>query len=120
MVAVALILAILFNSSANILIKLGMQKFKESREIFVLLSGICTNWQLMLGMIFFALNLGCYAYALSRMKLSVAYPIMMSMSFGIVIATSAFYLKETLSREQIFGLFFILTGVVLVAKDLKT
>ncbi len=119
MVAVALIVAIFFNSSANILIKVGMQKFKGSRELFSLMGGLLTNWQLLLGMAFFGANLVCYAYALSKMKLSIAYPIMMSMSFGIVIAASAFYLKEIMTREQIFGLFLILAGVILVAKDLN-
>lgn len=119
-VAIALALAIFFNSTANILIKLGMQRFRMEKNISVLLWEILSNWPLLVGMFFFASNLVCYAYALSRMKLSVAYPIMMSMSFGVVIAVSAFYLKETITRVQMVGLFLILAGVILVAKDLKS
>jgi multidrug transporter EmrE-like cation transporter len=110
-----LMLAILFNSSANILIKWGMEGLKKGGTGGLLLK----SWPLGVGVFFFALNLGCYAYVLGKMKLSVAYPIMMSMSFAVVIGSSVLVFKEDLSRLQSLGLFLILSGVVLLARDLK-
>jgi multidrug transporter EmrE-like cation transporter len=64
----------------------------------------------------FALNVGFYVLALTRLNLSVAYPIMMAGGVVIIIAVSVLLLHETLTTRQAVGLFLLIAGIVLVAE----
>jgi len=66
----------------------------------------------------FALNIVAYSYVLSKIQLSIAYPIMTSVGFLIVVGFSVFALKEQVSMVQIIGIVMIVAGVVLVAGKL--
>ncbi|MCP4144803.1 MAG: hypothetical protein GY752_05900 [bacterium] len=116
---IALIVALLANAFANILIKSGM----KSKEIalsdpLTALKQIITNPLVIAGVGLFALNIVAYSYVLSKIQLSIAYPIMTSVGFLIVVGFSVFALKEQVSMVQIIGIVMIATGVVLVASKL--
>jgi multidrug transporter EmrE-like cation transporter len=74
------------------------------------------NYIVLLGIAFFSIALVSYSYVLSHIQLSIAYPIMTSLGFVIVIVTSLLYLNENLTMIQILGIFSIILGVWLVAK----
>jgi len=57
-----------------------------------------------------------YGYVLSKMNLSIAYPLMTSIGFLIVTLVSWVFLKETITLIQIGGFILILLGVWMVAK----
>jgi multidrug transporter EmrE-like cation transporter len=65
----------------------------------------------------FALNVGFYAYALRKMPISVAYPIMVTAGFVIIVLVAGMFLKERLTAWQWSGVAAVLIGVTLVAKD---
>ena len=50
------------------------------------------------------------------MNLSIAYPLMTSIGFMIVILASWLFLNEIITPLQIVGFLFILSGVWMVAK----
>jgi multidrug transporter EmrE-like cation transporter len=50
--------------------------------------------------------------------LSLAYPIMTSGGFLIVVTASAILLRESLSVPQMFGIALIIAGVILVASQM--
>jgi multidrug transporter EmrE-like cation transporter len=108
-------MAIFLNSTANILIKVGVMDRP-------LKPGLTTIVRIVLapavigGIICFALALVAYGYVLSKVNLSIAYPLMTSIGFVIVIVASSLFLKESISSIQIFGFFLILSGVWVVAK----
>jgi multidrug transporter EmrE-like cation transporter len=106
--------AIIFNALANILIKIGMLKSGQNLTLTSLVSSFF-NPLIFLGIACFALALIAYAVVLSRLNLSIAYPIMTSLGFLIVISVSALYLGEALTVAQIIGFILILIGVWLVA-----
>ncbi len=54
-------------------------------------------------------------YVLNKINLSIAYPLMTSIGFIIVVSFSIFFLSEKVVPLQVLGLFLILTGVWLVA-----
>lgn len=118
---VALVAALTLNAVANLMMKFGVNRLKAdlaagSGPIPALL----TNWVLILGLIFFASNVVLYTFALSGIKISVAYPIMVSGGFVIISVVAWKYLHERLSHAQWAGVALILVGVWLVAREMTT
>ena len=71
----------------------------------------------MLGLTCFAANVVFYTYALVRLPISVAYPIMVTCGFAIIVVVAGLKLHERLSPIQWVGVAAILIGVWLVAND---
>jgi len=112
---VILILAITFNAVANILMKIGMLKGKQGNGFADFMLGIIINPALIAGVVCFAIGLAAYCFVLTKLNLSVAYPIMTSVGYVIVIIASWLFLKETITAIQIAGFPLIIAGVWMVA-----
>lgn len=110
-----LILAIILNAFANIFIKAGMIGSKEE-SMLLLLKNKWLSLPIISGIICFALALIAYSYVLSKLNLSIAYPIMTSLGFVIVILASWLVFKESITLAQMVGFMLILSGVWLVAR----
>lgn len=123
--AVALVVALLLNASANLMIRFGMRAVDLDLGGAGLLQGgvmnagrlLLRHWILLAGLACFALNVVFYAYALRKMPISVAYPIMVTVGFVIIVAVASVFLKERLTTVQWVGVVAVLIGVSLVAKD---
>jgi len=108
-------LAIILNALANILMKVAMRK-QDSTEVIKMITQSLTNHTLFLGILSFALALVAYCYVLSKLNLSIAYPLMTSLGFLIVILASWLFLNETITKIQIVGFICIIAGVWMVAR----
>jgi multidrug transporter EmrE-like cation transporter len=116
---VALIVALTANAAANLLIRAGMRgRGDELGDVGSALRGIVLNPLVLAGVALFAVNVLSYAYVLSRIPLSIAYPIMTSAGFLIVVTASSIFFHETLDAVQIAGAVVILIGVGMVASRL--
>ena len=73
------------------------------------------NFQLLAGLILFALNVVFYVGALARLNLAVAYPIMMAGGVLIVFSASIVLFKEPFTNAQLIGTVFLIVGITLVA-----
>jgi multidrug transporter EmrE-like cation transporter len=113
---ILLSIAILFNGIANILIKKGMLNQPEAASTTQIITHYCSSWPVIAGLIMFTINIVAYTQALSRLPLSVAYPIMVAMSGLIVIMGSIILFKETINWSQWIGFALIITGITMVAK----
>ncbi len=111
-----LALAITLNAVANILMKVGMLKQAETRGVIEMARAAAVNPAVLLGLVSFALALAAYLYVLSKVNLSIAYPIMTSLGYVIVIVVSWALLNENIAKIQILGFVFIIAGVWMVAK----
>ena len=80
-----------------------------------LIKKVFLNPWLVLGVFLFIGALGAYGVALSKMNLSIAYPIMTSLGFVIVTVFSILHFKETINLAQFIGLVAILGGIWLVS-----
>jgi multidrug transporter EmrE-like cation transporter len=119
LVHAVLAFALVANAVANILIKEGMRdKNPNLSDIVGTLKIMLLNPPLLAGLLFFGLALGAYSYVLSQIKLSVAYPIMTSVGFLIVVSYSFFKLNENITYLQMGGLALILAGVWMVATNM--
>lgn len=122
---VALVLALTLNAAANLMIKFGMRGIDVelggaspmSDGVGGLVRLLFRHWVLLAGLCCFALNVVFYAFALQKLPISIAYPIMVASGFGIIVTVAGFMLGERLSLAQWGGVVAILLGVTLVAKD---
>ena len=122
--AIALVIALSLNATANLMIKFGMERSKAAGVTtadgaVAVGSALLTNWVLIAGLCCFALNVGFYAYALKGLPISVAYPIMVTVGFAIIVTVAGMYLHERLTPRQWIGVCLILVGVWLVASQAK-
>ena len=113
-----LFLALILNSCANILIKVGAQKsgsLLEANGIIQKIFYLIKNPYLIFGIFFFASNIIFYFMALKKIKLSIAYPIMSSGGFLIISIASIILFKENFDIYQVLGILFIILGILLVS-----
>lgn len=105
--------AFVLNSLANLLLKLGAQKgfvLTSFRPLFLLTN----NWQFILGCLFFIANVPLYFLSLKYLPLSVAYPIMVIMSFILVNILAVVFLHEVVNLVQFCGYVLLIGGLLLV------
>lgn len=123
--AIALVVALLLNATANLFIKFGMRGIDLELAgaspldggVWGLVKLLLRHWILLAGLACFALNVVFYAFALQKLPISAAYPIMVTSGFAIIVTVAGFMLNERLTVTQWVGVGAILLGVVLVAKD---
>jgi quaternary ammonium compound-resistance protein SugE len=58
----------------------------------------------------------CYAQALKRLDISVAYPVMTAMTIATLTAIGTLVLAEALTPAKLLGLGLLMSGVVLIAR----
>ncbi|WP_437717013.1 EamA family transporter [Sorangium sp. So ce448] len=115
-----LIIALVFNATANILMKLASRRVPSMEGLSLVEKGLAlvTNYHLVLGLVLFASNILFYVLALKRINLSIAYPIMSSGGFLLISVFSVYVLHETLTALQIGGIVLIAAGIALLAYNI--
>ncbi len=112
--------SILATATAQLLLKRGMMSVGQMNFSFSnllnLVAQIFHNIYLFLGLLFFGLSFFSWLFVLSRLQLNIAYPIVTSLNFCLVVAGSWFLFKEELSLVQISGIGFIAFGIFLLLK----
>jgi multidrug transporter EmrE-like cation transporter len=107
-----LITAFSFNAIANILLKVQARAGLKF-EGFNLVT-LKNNWLFLLGLFLFATNVIFYFLALRNIPISVAYPVMMVMSFLIINGYAYFFLSEKITPGQIVGYLFVIIGIIMI------
>lgn len=120
----ALAFALVLNAGANLMMKFGVKRMDgNSLHLDQGFSGIVqaliNNWVLILGLFCFATNVLFYTYALKKIPISLAYPVMVGAGFAIIAVVAWRYLGESLSVGQWLGVGLILMGIVLVAREMR-
>lgn len=114
-----IIFAIFLNTAAQLALKAGMGRigyFAFSWNNLVSISlQVATNPFILTGLICYVLSVVVWLLVLSRIEVSVAYPLV---SLGyIATAIAAYYLfDEALTPLRILGIMVILVGVYMVAR----
>lgn len=112
-------IALVLNAIANILMKIGASHLNSFKG-YGFMEGLFKNYLLVIGCILFALNVIFYVLALSKINLSVGYPIMLAGGLVIITIVSYFFLKESITVLQLAGIFFLLVGIVLIAVQYRS
>ncbi len=115
-----LMLGVLLNASAQLLLKAGMNRIGEFEfhltNVLPIGVQVATNLPILLGLAAYTISVLVWMMVLSRVDVSMAYP-MVSLGY-VVNAIAAYYLfAESLSALRVSGIFVILLGVFLVARS---
>lgn len=119
----ALLAALILNATANLLIKASAMTPAGGAPLSGGIAGalwsVATNWVFLLGLICFGLNLVAYQFALQKLPISMAYPIMVASGYAIIVVVASTRMHERLSSMQWVGVALILAGVALVSAYVK-
>lgn len=114
---------VLLNAAAQLLLKAGTTRIGEFEfsfsNIVPIGMKVATQWPIVAGLGCYGISVVVWILALSRVPVSVAYPML---SIGYVVnAFAAYYLfGESLSAQKLLGIGFILIGIYLVARSTPT
>jgi multidrug transporter EmrE-like cation transporter len=114
---VILALAILFNALANITLKWGVGQGSPLiiPDPLAAIKYFAANVWVWLGIALFGLAFVLYSVVLTRINLSVAYPVMTSMGLVLISLVSVLVFHEAISFWQTGGMVLIVIGVWLVS-----
>jgi multidrug transporter EmrE-like cation transporter len=117
---VLIITGVILNAAAQLLLKAGTNavghfEFQTSNIVPV---GLQLAFQpyILSGMVCYAISLVVWIMALSRVPVSIAYP-MLSIGYVINALIAWHWLGEAISGQKLLGISFIILGVVLITKS---
>lgn len=117
---IIILISVFLNASAQIFLKKGMMIIGRfdfiQTNYFNLALTIAKNPFLILGFACYGLSIITWMAALSRTEVSFAYPFL-SLGYVLVLLFGYYFFNETIDMWKIFGVFFILVGVVMIAKS---
>ncbi|BBE08629.1 MAG: Small Multidrug Resistance protein [Glomeribacter sp. 1016415] len=110
---------VLLNTSAQLLLKAGVNAvspFEFSRANIVPIGlQLMAQWPIIGGLICYAFSLVVWIIGLSRVDVSIAYP-MLSLGYVLNALLAAYFFGETLSLQRLIGTGIILLGVYVLAR----
>lgn len=112
-------LGVTLNAGAQLLLKTAMNRigsfsFSWDNLTPVLVQAV-TSPYIWLGLMAYAVSVVVWMMALSRVDVSVAYP-MLSLGYVMVAIVGHFWLQESLTFERVAGIFIIIVGVFLLTR----
>lgn len=115
-----LLICVFINTAAQIALKIGMERighfaFTLANFLPITWQTLCSPW-VMGGIFLFCVSTGFWLMLLSRVPVSIAYP-MISISYISSAIVAHYWLGESLSMMRIVGIMVILVGVYLVARS---
>jgi multidrug transporter EmrE-like cation transporter len=115
-----LLLGVFLNAGAQLLLKAGANRISHlsftGDNLIPITLQVATNLPIILGLVAYVMSVVIWIGVLSRVDVSVAYP-MVSLGY-VVNAIAAFYLfHEPLNAIRMSGIFVILVGVYMVARS---
>lgn len=117
---IVIIFSVFLNAAAQLFLKKGSQVLNEpdvNENIFSLFMTVFFNSSIISGLSCYAISILLWIYALSKVDVSIAYP-MISIGF-IFNALAAWYLfSEPLGLYKLIGIFFIIVGVILISRGI--
>jgi len=110
--------ALVLNATANVLIKYSASRFEPAPEgaaILVRLISVLSP-AFVLALFLFAMNIFAYQGALRSLRISIAYPVMVSGGYLLILLASRFLFRERMDPIQYIGIGLILGGIWLVVR----
>ncbi len=113
-------LCVVLNVASQLLLKTGMNTIGhfqiEANNLLSTGLKIATNPNIVIGLLLYGLSFGLWLVALSRLDVSIAYPLL-SIGYIIMPFVAYLFLGEVLSILRIIGICIIIVGVYIVSKS---
>jgi multidrug transporter EmrE-like cation transporter len=118
---IPLILAgVALNAAAQLLLRQGMLTVGSfalnGGALWQVLPRVALNPWVIAGLASYVLSVGLWLIVLSRVEVSVAYP-MVSLGYVLTVLLARFLFNEDVSLQRLLGVFVIICGVWLVARS---
>lgn len=115
-----LTLALIMNAAANVLIKYSATRtvaapLGENAPFLARMTSYISPF-FVIAVVLFGLNLLAYSVALRSFRISIAYPIMVSGAYVLILIAGWFLFQERLTAVQYAGIGLILAGLWLVVR----
>jgi multidrug transporter EmrE-like cation transporter len=116
MIALLMFFVVALNVCGHVFLKVGMNQVgqMDGRSIIQFAFSSLTNPYVLLGLTGYVTSVAGYIVVLSRTQLSIAYPILMSSGYALVVLVSFLWLKEPFSAIKWLGISMILLGVMII------
>ncbi len=116
MIILLMVFVVALNVCGHVFLKVGMNQVGDfaGRSLGQFATASLTNKYVMLGLAGYVSSVTGYIVVLSRTHLSVAYPILMSTGYALVVLTSFLFLKEPFGTLKWIGIVLIMFGVILI------
>lgn len=108
-----LLLAFTLNGVANVILKLSATRGLDL-SVWSPLALASKNYLFLLGLVIFAANVIFYFLALRSIPISLAYPVMVVMSFLIINAYAVWGLGEVITPGQLAGYLLLVLGLLMI------
>lgn len=105
--------AIVIKSKMNEVGKIELQSFRETLDYGLV---FLKSPVVVISLILFFSAPFLFAVALSRLPLSIAYPVQVGLNFLLVLLLSFFFLSESMTAVKLGGIFLIMVGVIMLNK----
>lgn len=116
-----LTISVIFNVTANVLLKKGVVSFGgvsgEASKLIESLTKAALNPLILVGLVLYGLSFLIWLRVLSFNDLSKSYPIFAACVFLLTTAISLKVLNESISLNRIFGIVIMLVGIFIVARS---
>lgn len=111
---VIILTSVFFNAIAQICMKLGAQNKETLLETGKIILFAYLNNYILLGLLFYSISIFLWIEALTKVQVSIAYP-MLSLGYIFVTIMAYFLFKEEITAIKIVGLTIIILGIVILA-----
>lgn len=113
-----LIFNVIVGAVGNVFFKIGTERLPdfEAKNLLSDTGRMLSSPFVLAGILFLALNFPLYSFLIQKMKLAVAFPLVTSLTFLMVVLISFFYFKESLSATQYLGIAVLAAGLWLLAR----
>jgi drug/metabolite transporter (DMT)-like permease len=117
---IPLLIGIFLNATAQLLLKAGMDRIGYFtfawKNIMPIGLQVAANPYIIIGLACYVFSVVAWLLALSRVEVSIAYPIL-SLGYIVTALAAYWFLHENLSAVRIAGIVVILVGVYLVSRS---
>lgn len=112
---------IVFNSVGALIIKykineMGTIQFSSSRFVIKYFYELIKSPLIICGIFSIFISAFVWMVALSRLQISIAYPVAVGLNFIVVVTVALIFFKEHLSVEKIIGIVLIFISVFLISR----
>ena len=114
-----IIIGVLLNAASQLLLKAGTNAighFEFSAENIIPIGWkLATEWHIVMALTFYAISVVIWILALSRVQVSIAYP-MISLGYVVGAVAAWWFFNEALNPTKMIGIGVIILGVVIISR----
>jgi multidrug transporter EmrE-like cation transporter len=110
-------ISIILGAGGQVVMKMGTSQVSTAGLSFLsLLLKYFTNMHILTGLLLYTLSAVVWIFAISKVQLSIAYP-MVASGYVLVVLLSYLLLHEPVSSLRVLGLLTIVAGVIIIANS---